>query len=302
MKLLSPFSSRLLQRITVLLLLFAGLQAALAQEKEGKPESLFRIDVVEEGSGWPVPLVELRTTHNVRFVSDNRGIIAFDLPELMGRDTWFSVKGHGYEVKADGFGYRGVKLKPTPGGKATVTVKRRLPARRIGRLTGGGLFGESQRFGLEQDWEESGILGCDSVQVAEHDGKIFWAWGDTNLPRYPLGLFHMSSATTGPAPLKSFEPPLRLRFDYFQDADNRVRSVAEMPGKGPTWVSGYVSLPDQNGRSRLVGTYVKVRKFLEVYETGLCVWNEEKSVFVKHRTLWTKTAEDSKPPRVPDGH
>ena len=39
-----------------------------------------RIDVVEQGSGWPVPLVELRTTHNVRFVSDNAGVIAFDLP------------------------------------------------------------------------------------------------------------------------------------------------------------------------------------------------------------------------------
>lgn len=43
-----------------------------------------RINVVEQGSGWPVPLVELRTTHQVRLVSDNAGCIAFDLPELMG--------------------------------------------------------------------------------------------------------------------------------------------------------------------------------------------------------------------------
>ena len=43
-----------------------------------------RIEVVEKGSGWPVPLVELRTTHQVRFVTDNAGVIAFDLPELMG--------------------------------------------------------------------------------------------------------------------------------------------------------------------------------------------------------------------------
>ena len=26
------------------------------------------------GSGWPVPLIELRTTHQVRFVSDNAGV------------------------------------------------------------------------------------------------------------------------------------------------------------------------------------------------------------------------------------
>src|SRR4051794_33082445 len=74
-----------------------------------------RIEVVEKGSGWPVPLVELRTTHNVRFVTDNAGVIAFDLPECMGRETWFDVVGHGYEVAKDGFGLRGVRLKPEPG-------------------------------------------------------------------------------------------------------------------------------------------------------------------------------------------
>src|SRR5690348_1613358 len=65
-----------------------------------------RIEVVEKNSGWPVPLVELRTTHNVRFITDNAGVIAFDLPELMGRDTWFDVIGNGYEVRKDGFGMR----------------------------------------------------------------------------------------------------------------------------------------------------------------------------------------------------
>ena len=63
-----------------------------------------RIEVVEKGSGWPVSLVELRTTHAVRFVTDNAGVIAFDLPELMGRETWFDVSGHGYDRPRDGFG------------------------------------------------------------------------------------------------------------------------------------------------------------------------------------------------------
>src|SRR5688500_18463810 len=73
-----------------------------------------RIEIVEKGTGWPVPLVELRTVHHARFVSDNAGLIAFDLPELMGRETWFNVLGHGYEVAKDGFGNRGVRLTPQP--------------------------------------------------------------------------------------------------------------------------------------------------------------------------------------------
>jgi len=62
-----------------------------------------RIEVVEKSSGWPVPLVELRTTHNIRFITDNACVIAFDLPEGMGREMWFDVIGHGYEVPKDGF-------------------------------------------------------------------------------------------------------------------------------------------------------------------------------------------------------
>ena len=50
-----------------------------------------RLEIVEKGDGWPVPGVELRTIHGARFVSDNAGLIAFDLPELMGRETWFTV-------------------------------------------------------------------------------------------------------------------------------------------------------------------------------------------------------------------
>ncbi len=122
-----------------------------------------RVEVVEKGSGWPVPLVELRTTHNVRLITDNAGVIAFDLPELMGRETWFDVLGHGYEIPKDGFGYRGVRLTPEPGKTLKIEVTRTIIARRLGRITGAGLFAESQKLGRELDWRESGVLGCDSV-------------------------------------------------------------------------------------------------------------------------------------------
>src|SRR5262245_13963310 len=103
-------------------LFFALIQIAAAVEP-------CRIEVVEKGSGWPVPLVELRTTHNVRLVTDNAGVIAFDLPELMGRETWFDVLGHGYERPKDGFGYRGVRLTPQPGKTLKVEVTRTIIAR-----------------------------------------------------------------------------------------------------------------------------------------------------------------------------
>jgi hypothetical protein len=261
-----------------------------------------RITVVEKGTGWPVPLVELRTTHNMRFVTDNAGVVAFDLPELMGRETFFYVIGHGYEMPKDGFGYRGVRLTPKPGGSLKVEIPRTMVAKRLGRVTGAGLFAESQKLGQELDWPETRVLGCDSVQNALYRGRMFWLWGDTTLAHYPLGIFDSSSATTTTHPLANFEPPLRVRFDYFTDAKGAPRGVAKMPGSGPTWLSAYTSLPDKTGSQRLVATYAKTAGHLDMYEQGLCVWDDATSNFVRHRVLWTKAAGPAKPPPAPDGH
>ena len=261
-----------------------------------------RIEVTDAGNGWPVPLVELRTTHQMRFVTDNAGVIALDTPELLGREVWFDVVGHGYDAPKDGFGMQGVRLKPQLDTTLQVKLTRTIVAKRLGRSTGAGLFAESQRLGRELDWPESGVFGCDSVQNAVHRGKLFWAWGDTTMPEYPLGIFDMSSATSSLQPLTSFEPPLRLKVDYFRDEKGRPRGVAKMPGSGPTWVSGYVSLPDKEGQPRLVGTYIKVKPPLEAYESGLCVWNESSAAFDRLRVLWTKSEAAPKEPLSPGGH
>ena len=261
-----------------------------------------RIEVVDKNNGWPVPLVELRTTHNVRFISDNAGVIAFDLPELMGQDTWFNVIGHGYTVPQDGFGQRGMHLTPAPGKTVKIEVTRTIVAKRLGRLTGGGIFGESQKLGQEMTWRESGAFGCDSVQNAVHNGKLFWAWGDTTLAHYPLGIFDTTSAVTPIQPFSSFVPPIRTVYDYFKGPQGNPRSVAKMPGSGPTWLSGYVSLPDKTGKGHLVATYVKIHPPLEAYECGLCVWNDSAETFEKIKAVWTKSEATPACPPVPDGH
>jgi hypothetical protein len=261
-----------------------------------------RIEVVEKASGWPVPLVEFRSTHHVRLVTDNAGIIALDAPEFMGRETWFDVHGHGYEVPKDGFGRRGVRLTPQPGKTLRVEVNRTIIARRLGRITGAGIFAESQKLGLEQDWRESGVFGCDTVQNAVYRGQTFWLWGDTVVPHYPLGIFDSTGALTPIQPLSRFEPPIRLRFNYFTNTHGAPRGIAPMPGAGPTWVSGCCVVPDKTGAQRLVGAYMKIKPPLEIYEWGLCVWNDRTDTFEKLRTLWTKSDAAPKPPAVPEGH
>lgn len=255
-----------------------------------------RIEIVDKENGWPVPLVELRSTHNTRHLSDNRGLIAIDDPELLGHEVWFHLSGHGYGVPKDGFGYEGVRTTLASGGTFRIEVERRIIAKRLGRLTGAGLFAESQKLGIAPLLPETGVHGCDSVFTTLHDGKLFWLWGDTTLPRYPLGIFHSSAATTPLQPLATCEPPLALPYNYFRDATGKPRSVAQLPGDGPTWLSGVISLPN----SRLVATYSKIRGFLDEYEVGLCVWNPKSETFVPEKVLWKKT--DGAKPLLLQGH
>ena len=265
-----------------------------------------RLEVVDREDGWPVPGVELRTTHGVRFVTDNAGLIAFDLPELMNRETWLGVIGHGYEVKADGFGHRGFRLTPTPGKALRLEVTRTIPARRLGRLTGAGLFAESQKLGEHLDATESGVLGCDSVVCADYQGKLHWFWGDTILAHYPLGIFNVSAATTHDF-IPPARPPLRVAYDYFTTASagkttSRPRGVAEVPGEGPTWIWGAITLPDAQGAPHLVATAVKVKGEMEAYRWDLVEWHDDTQIFRPLSTVWTKDKAHPAPPPLPEGH
>src|SRR5258708_3368021 len=75
----------------------------------------FAIKVVDDETGRGVPLVELRTTNDIRYYTDSNGLIAFDEPGLMNQTVFFHVKSHGYEFPKDGFGNRGKALKAVSG-------------------------------------------------------------------------------------------------------------------------------------------------------------------------------------------
>lgn len=285
-------------RIATLIVITAA-GAAVGADSSDPP---CRIEVVDKENGWPVPMVELQTTHNVKFVTDNAGRVAFDLPELVGQETWLTVTSDGYEIPADGFGYRGKRMTPKPGEAVTIEVNRTSIAKRLGRVTGAGLFAESQKLGLEKDWPETGVLGSDSVQNAVYNGRLFWAWGDTSLAPYPLGIFDTTCATTPLKPIAKFESPLRVKLDYFTDSTGRPRGVAKLPGSGPTWVFGFVTLPDKSGKQRLATNYIKVKPPMEAYETGLCAWNDETNSFEQLRVVWSKSDAAPKQPQMPEGH
>src|SRR5215212_7593782 len=131
--------------VALFALLLCGI-ATFAVEPSAKLP-LFAIEVVDDQTGRGVPLVEVTTTSNVRYVTDSAGLVAIDDPALFGHEVFFTVKSHGYEFAADGFGMHGKRLKPEPGGSATLKIKRLNIAERLYRVTGEGIYRDSVMLG-----------------------------------------------------------------------------------------------------------------------------------------------------------
>lgn len=243
----------------------------------------FAVEVVDAETGRGVPLVELRTVHNLRFYTDSAGLSAIDAPELMGQEVYFHVSSHGYEYPADGFGYRGKRLEVEPGGSTRLELPRVNVAERLYRVTGGGIYADSVRLGrgtpIEEPLLAGRVFGQDSVFTVPYRGKLWWFWGDTSRPAYPLGNFHMSGATSELPSAGGLDPGVGIDLDYFVDENGFSREMARMPGDGPTWLSGFVVLPDDEGRDRLYAGYAKIKPPLETYERGLCVFDDEAGRF-----------------------
>ena len=251
------------------------------------------IRVVDDGTGRPVPLVELRTVHEQLFVTDNAGWVAVGSPELLGRRVYFHVRSHGYEHAKDGFGYRGTALDLRPGGRSELKIRRLNLAERLCRLTGAGQWAESELLGEPVPVrEDAGVFGQDSVETEVYRGRLFWFWGDTNRASYPLGNFQTTGATSDlPA-----DPEAGVALRYFRDGQGFVKAMAPVPGDGPTWIGGLVALRDAAGEESLWCTWAKVRGMLTVYRRGLARWSDAAERFEPVAT-WAEGA-----PVYPHGH
>ena len=87
------------------------------------------IRVIDAGTDRGVPLAELETVNALKFVTDNAGRVAFQEPGLMGRELFFTVRSHGYEMPKDGFGFAGARITPRAGQSTII----KLPRRNLGR-------------------------------------------------------------------------------------------------------------------------------------------------------------------------
>lgn len=237
----------------------------------------FRITIIDQNSRRGVPLVEVKTVNNIRYHTDSSGTIAFYEPGFMNQHVFFFIQSHGYLFPKDSFGFRGTRIHIKPGGHVTLPIQRINIAERLYRITGSGVYRDRVLLGLPTPLKnptlQALVLGSDSVVNALFQNKIYWFWGDTNRPSYPLGNFHVPGATSLLPQAGGLDPEIGIELTYFTDNTGFARPTAKMAGEGPTWLSGLFSFRDQAGEEHLLASYMKVRNFLEIYERGLVKFN-----------------------------
>lgn len=292
----------------------AGALTSIGSAARGDDPPYFGIHVLDDRTDRGVPLVELTTTYNGRYVTDSAGWVAFFEPGLMGQEVFFNVKSNGYEYPADGFGYRGVRLVPEAGKTAEIRIKRINIAERLYRITGAGVYRDSVLLGRPAPTSRpvlNGLVtGQDSVINAIYGGQLFWFWGDTGWPAYPLGNFRAPGATSclwdaraAAGAAGCLNPDIGVNLDYFVGENGFAKGTcAHFEGEGPVWLDGLVVLPDESGRERMLCAYARIKSLEETVERGITQWDEEKQRFDKVREfpVYAPAAPGGHPLRVRD--
>jgi hypothetical protein len=270
---------------TVLLLLIA-LGFVFGASAVPQSRDYFTVKIIDDETRRGVPLVELRTTNEISYFTDSNGIVAFYEPGLMGQTVYFNVKSDGYEFSEDFLGNRGVALKVASGGKAELKITRTSIAQRLYRVTGEGIYRDSVLVGapvpIKQPVLNGQVMGQDSGLAIPWRGKLYWFWGDTARPSYPLGNFGTSGATSEWPSNGGLDPNVGIDLQYFVDDSGFSRPVlpsADFPGPGPKWIGGLKIVTDETGRERLVTDYSRIKDLGETYERGLAIFNVETESF-----------------------
>jgi len=261
----------------------AGSAVAQSADAASSECPYFAIEVVDRQTGRGVPLVELKTTNNLRYVTDSHGIVAFREPGLMGREVFFHVESHGYQFPKDGFGYRGTRLKTTPGTTATIQIDRLNIAERLYRVTGQGIYRDSVLTGrpvrLKHPVLNGQVMGQDSVFTCLYHGRLFWMWGDTGRPSYPLGHFEMSGALSDLPERGGLDPAIGVDLEYYVDENGFSRPVAPLKEHGLVWLDGLMTVKDPQGAERMVAKFARLKDLGTVLERGLMVFNDATNNF-----------------------
>jgi hypothetical protein len=267
-------------------------QTRLAEGPVPGPDACFAIEFIDQATGRGVPLVRL-SLEEQQWWTDSNGIIAFCDPDQIGERVVFDLFSHGYRLRTG----KSLSLNTSPGGSEVVDLERINVAERLYRVTGQGIYRDSVLLGravpVEQPVLNGRVMGQDSVQSEIYREKIFWIWGDTTGPHYPLGNFHASSARSSLPELGGLPPSAGVDLTYFVDANGFCKKMAppeSLPTSNLTWLWSLMAVPNAEGIQKLLATYAIIQSEFTAIELGIVRYDDQSETFEKIMTYPTTDA------------
>lgn len=267
-------------------------QTRLAEGPVPGPDDCFSIEFVDQATGRGVPLVCLFVDKK-QWWSDSSGIVAFCDPDQIGKSIVFDLFSHGYKLPTR----ESLSIDTSAGSSEVVDLERINVAERLYRVTGQGIYRDSVLLGhavpIEKPVINGRVVGQDSVQSEIYREKVFWVWGDTLGPHYPLGNFHASSARSSLPGLGGLRPWTGIDLAYFVDANGFSREMAppdSLPAPGVTWLWSLMAVPNEEGIESLLATYAIVQKGFTALELGIVRFDDQSETFDKIMTYSTTDA------------
>ena len=257
----------------------------------------FRITVVDEETSRGIPAVRITTTNFAQYWTDSAGMVAFYEPDLMNQEVYFTFDSHGYSHAKDAwFAMTGQILMTKEGGSERIVMRRDNIAQRLYRMTGAGIYRDSILLGDKvPPVEEAGripIMGQDGADAILFKDQLYWFWGDTITPRFPIGIFRGTGAVSQLPGRGGLDPAVGVAFKYFRNPDGTFRQMIDLPQGGVYWYTALRTVRDKAGRESLVSDYSKIEKPMNVVERGMLEFSEQKGVL----ELVTKYSTDTTVP------
>jgi len=229
-------------------------QTRLIQHGPPTAAEYFEIQVVDRQTGRGVPLIEIDTGHR-SYVTDSHGRIALFEVDQMGETRTLKVTGHGYSHATGA-----ITQHIESGGQITIEVDRQLAAQRLYRITGAGIYADSELLEYTSPTAaplvNGDVAGQDTSWAIPYNNSLFWIWGDTLSLQGPLGNFYVAAATSDLPSEGGLDPDIGIDLNYFVDDKGFTQAMAPpdaVPGPGVAWLSQLLVVPNEDGIDSMYG-------------------------------------------------
>ena len=146
------------------------------------------------------------------------------------------------------------------------------------------------------------VVGQDSAQSIVYRGKVFWLWGDTGRPEFPLGGFASTAATSELPANGGLPPSVGVNLNYFVGENGFAKEMARGVGENLIWIDGFMLVPNPAGEEKFLAHFSRLKDLGTPLEQGLCIYDDATNTFTREATFELgKNAPRGQPFRVMAG-